>query len=123
MVRVQSSIDLLAEPFFDFCVFRGGLQNTRTCHEDLVIFLLPNSIRFERLTRSAIDVSCIEMEIAGVHRYRPKPSGVAMQRIDLPCLPQLRDGLVTKLLIAGPQSGGSRGGHHLRELVVTTRLT
>ncbi len=83
MVGMQGSIHLFAELLFDFGIFRLRLQYARPSHEDLVIFLMTDSICFERLVGSAIDVAFIEMEISGVNHDRPEAHGMAMQRVDL----------------------------------------
>jgi hypothetical protein len=48
---------------------------------------MPDSIRLECLARGEVDISSVEMEIPGIDGYCPKSSGVAVEGIDLPCLP------------------------------------
>src|ERR1035438_2602692 len=82
-VCVHGSVHLFSELLFDLRIFRRCLQNPRPSHKDLVVLFMANTICIEGLTGSAVDVPSIEMEIARVDCYRSKPSGMAMQGVDL----------------------------------------
>ena len=54
-------------------------------------------------SRAARSIPSVEMEITGIDGYGNTESAGRDLAADLP-LPQLRDGLITKLLEAGPKS-------------------
>src|SRR6185437_1963437 len=98
-VGVMRHVGIFSGLLFDARILRGSFEHTSTGHEDVIVFLLRQLVGFQSFLRRTIEVSAIEMELAGIHQYGAGAAMMLMMGIYLSRVMELLKSFAAQLVV------------------------